>query len=195
MISTASGAATSGTRVKKRIPCTLDQDERHHSGMILNLSHGGVFVQTNLPAEPGSLVDLHFRGPKGDDFEALQAAVVWRKRVSSQMLGTTQSGMGLRFLVAPSHYVEMIEGIGEPSGQASTLDVNVPGREEGTAESAGCSAFGTDGDNERYVVRLAQKGGPRTRRLVLDCSNEEAARTDALERLGPGWTIIEISDD
>ena len=195
MISTASGAATSGTRVKKRIPCTLDQDERQHSGMILNLSHGGVFVQTNFPAEPGSLVDLHFRGPKGDDFEALQAAVVWRKRISSHMLGTTQSGMGLRFLVAPSQYVDMIERIGEPNGQAATLEVNVPRREEGTDEPAGSSALGTDGDTERYVVRLAQQGGPRTRQFVLDCSSEEAARTEALKRLGSGWTILEISDD
>ena len=50
-------------RVRKRMACTLSLETRQHNGLILNLSERGLFVQTSLPAEPGTLLDVDVRDP------------------------------------------------------------------------------------------------------------------------------------
>ena len=34
------------TRIARRVPCALNAGERRYSGIVLNLSQGGLFVQT-----------------------------------------------------------------------------------------------------------------------------------------------------
>ncbi len=72
-------------RVKKRVPCTLNLAKSQHAGLILNFSERGMFVQTSLPSEPGTLIDIDFRDPSRNRAIALQAAVVWRRRVSPSL--------------------------------------------------------------------------------------------------------------
>jgi hypothetical protein len=155
--------------------------------MILNLSQRGMFVQTTLPAEPGTLVDVDFDHPGHGESIAVQAAVVWRRRVSPRMTGINQSGMGMRILMDTPAYEALLTGMLSASesvampdpGAARTIDES-PGQDEPRS------------DLHRFVVRLAQEGGPRSRRAVVHSASERAARTAALEQVGAGWTILEV---
>jgi len=174
-------------RVKKRMTCTLNLDARHHIGMILNLSPKGMFVQTTLPAEPGTLVDIGFRDPSRGDDIAVQAAVVWRRRVSPRMTGLNQSGMGMRILMNTPEYEAFMSGMlidatGEDLGdRVARVSTNAtPAAEE------------ADEALPRFIVRLAQEGGPRSRRAVVHSADARSARAAALEQVGDGWTILEV---
>ena len=67
--------AASGTqvhpRVRKRIPCELAVGGDRHRGLVLNVSRGGLYVQTHAEAQVGSLVGVDlappaWRSPIGD---------------------------------------------------------------------------------------------------------------------------------
>lgn len=176
-------------RVRKRLPCTLSLEARQHNGMILNLSERGLFVQTSLPAEPGTLLDLDVRDPMRGRAIPLQAAVVWRRRVSPRMTGMNQSGMGLRLLKRPSEW--------------RTLMIGLRGGEETTDDGGSCHATSAAEPGpaleatpappaHSFVVRLVLSGGPRSRRIVIESADEIAAASDALREVGAGWTVLEV---
>lgn len=184
-------------RLRKRLHCTLNVDTRRHNGLILNLSRRGLFVQTSMPAEPGTLLDIDVHDPVRGAEIPIQAAVVWRRRVTNRLKGTNESGMGLRLVSRPDAWHQMMSGMIESSD----------GRLDRVAESAGPAehavthAVGEEREPDpvvaappvaTFVVRLAQPGGPRSRRLWIQAANEEAAREEALARAGGGWTILEL---
>lgn len=163
-------------RVKKRLPCTLQLADGRRSGLILNLSQRGMFIQTSLPAEPGTLMEVDFWDPSRGQPIALQAAVVWRQRVSPRMTGINQSGMGMRIPLPPAPYDELVaEILSPPRAAPAPGDASPPER-------------------SRYVVRLGQLGGPRSRRIVVHGDSEEHAREQAAAELGEGWSILEVSE-
>jgi hypothetical protein len=179
-------------RVRKRLPCTLSTEARNHNGMILNLSERGLFVQTSLPAKPGTLLNLYVLDPLCGDAIPLEATVVWRRRVTARITGVTQSGMGLRLLSQPSEWQQMMCGllgnesrsIGEPTtGESSPTSADDA---EATVDARPHPpAFAFD-------VRLAKPGSPRSRRVVVESDDEAAAREEAQHIAGNGWTILEI---
>lgn len=172
-------------RVRKRLPCTLGHADRHQSGLILNLSNGGLFIQTNLPVEPGSLIDIGFRNPSGQDEIDIHGAVIWRRRVSSRMMGRTESGMGVRLLGQPSAYSEMMSSFLEKAEPELIRDAPVAAPEVANTPERVIDA-------KEYIVRLALEGSPRTKRLVIVSNNPGSARSEALIRAGEGWSVLEL---
>lgn len=179
-------------RVKKRVPCTLNLAESQHAGLILNLSGHGMFVQTSLPAEPGTLIDIDFRDPSRDRAIALQAAVVWRRRVSPRMMGINQSGMGVRILSPTPAYGELVARILPSGPESRSVD---PSGAPGTTRPTDVCSGAANAALRRYVVRLAQEGGPRSRRIVVRCDCEQRAREQALAEAGGDWSILEIAEE
>lgn len=179
-------------RVRKRLPCTLSTEERSHNGMILNLSERGLFVQTSLPAKPGTLLNLDVLDPLCGDAIPLEATVVWRRRVSARMTGVTQSGMGLRLLSQPSEWQQMMCGL---LGNGSSV-TGAPATGESSPIAADAPEAAVDGRPLPPVfafdVRLAKPGSPRSRRIVVESGDEAAARAEAQHIAGNGWTILEI---
>jgi len=160
----------------------LELDARRHSGLILNLSERGMFIQTSLPAAPGTLIGIDLRIPSQSEPVPVKAAVVWRRRVSPRMTGINQSGMGLRLLSPPSSYRDLLAEILEPvlkqTKAAPTWCPTEPSEPEP--------------ELEQFVVRLSQTGGPRSRRIIVQCRTKQAACEEALCQVGEGWTILEI---
>jgi hypothetical protein len=172
-------------RVKKRLPCTLGHADRQQSGLILNLSQGGLFVQTNMPAQPGSLIDIGFRDPAGEADIDLHGAVIWRRRVSSRMMGRTESGMGVRLLGGTAAYAELLTSFLERAEPELIRDAPKAAPEVvNTVEQAR--------EDSEYIVRLALEGSPRTKRLAIISQSPGSARVEALERAGEGWSILDL---
>jgi len=168
----------SDSRVKKRIHCTLEHDARQGSGLILNYSRGGLFVQTAQPAAPGARVVIDFIDPAHSRPIELETSVVWRRRISPLMTGLNQSGMGLRLLDEPPAYRALVDTTLHP-----VLKGAIP-RDDPPRVS---------GSMYEFVVRLGHSGGPRTRRIKLRAADTNTAQRDALRRAGAGWEVIEVS--
>ncbi|MCW5828583.1 MAG: PilZ domain-containing protein [Deltaproteobacteria bacterium] len=99
--STGTGPVKTGRRRYTRLPCrvTVQITEAEGEGHLLftsvNLSLGGVFLESELLLEVGSILKLAFRLPDSDVPTEASAVVV---RVSDEdSLGRMQPGMGLEF--------------------------------------------------------------------------------------------------
>jgi hypothetical protein len=189
-------------RLRKRLHCTLNVDARRHNGLILNLSQRGLFVQTSMPAEPGTLLDIDVHDPVRGAEIPIQAAVVWRRRVTNRLKGTNESGMGLRLVSRPDAWQQMMSGMLEPTDERlaqvadpaspAPSDVTNPITADREATPIVAKPIVATPPVATFVVRLAQPGGPRSRRLWIQAESDEAARAEALARAGGGWTILEL---
>lgn len=156
-------------RIKRRLPCDLSFDGGHHSGIVLNVSRSGLFVQVAVAADPGSVVAVDLNGPSGQDLE-LDARVIWKRIVPSGLMRVAHGGVGLRIKRASESYYEFLRSIVEPTAMSR-------------ANAAPLL---------RYRVRLKQIGSPRSRSLSVFARSEDTASDQALREVGEGWSVMDI---
>ncbi len=170
-------------RFRKRIPCRVRIDGKRHAGMVLNLSHGGLFVQTSAGARPGAQLEVEL--DLGAAPVALGAQVVWRRVVASHLRTVSHGGIGVRIQRAPEPFYDFVMGLrNASSGPLAAARVEAP--------AAGAAARGEPAPASRYRVRVQQQGGPRSRWLELAAASEADARRQALAEVGAGWDVLEI---
>jgi Tfp pilus assembly protein PilZ len=96
-------------RHKRRITCELRYDGRKASGIVLDLSASGLFVQTSARPEPGSIVHLLLEA-RGDSAALdLRVRVARQRRTEPRLAALVPPGLGLQILDAPNAYFELIE--------------------------------------------------------------------------------------
>lgn len=166
-------------RFRKRVPCRLSVGGSAYSGMVLNLSRGGLFVQTSAGVRPGDAVDVQLNVPSHPASIAVAGRVVWKRIVHAQLRSLTQGGVGLRIQNAPESYYRFLLGVsgsdGRPAGpRAEPAPERTPAAEV------------------RFRVRVQQQGGPRSRVLCLSGTDEQVARRRALAEVGDGWVVLEL---
>lgn len=171
-------------RFRKRLPCRVKVDGSSHAGMVLNVSRGGLFVQTSAGPPPGAGVVVDLDLANRSKTVPIGGRVVWRRVVASHLRTLSQGGFGIRIELAPEAYYRFLLAV---AGE-------VPGaRPSAACESAG-PALETRPDSPRrgFRVRLKQEGAPRSRTMVLHCGSEEEARSRALATVGASWVILEL---
>ncbi len=178
-------SATSEPRYRKRVPCQLVIGDGRHPGMVLNVSRGGLFVQTSARARPGDRVRIALNASSQRNAIGLEARVVWKRVSPPQLQSFTQGGVGLEIQLASEPYYDFLAGVATPAGEeprASKIYENP----ETVAETQPAPR------SSRFRVRVGQRGGPRSRTLVVEGGTEDDARRRALASTGAGWTILEI---
>ena len=93
-------------RIAKRIPCSVGIGEQRHNGLVLNVSQGGLFVQTSAVMPAGEAVVLKLTPPEGADAIPVQARVVWKRSVPHELRTSAQGGIGLRIEQADERYFQ-----------------------------------------------------------------------------------------
>ena len=171
-------------RFKKRLPCRLKVAGSSHSGMVLNLSRGGLFVQTSAGPPPGADVVVDLDVASQPDTVPVGGRVVWRRMVVPHLRTLTQGGIGVRIENAPEVYYSFLSGV---AGEAPATHLSADSESaepvlESPSESPGIE----------FRVRVKQAGGPRSRTLSLRSESEEEARSRALSIAGAGWAILEL---
>lgn len=162
------------TRISKRMPCRVRVADSTSGGMVLNVSRGGLFVQTTARVEPGAEMWLEINADAEREAIELGAQVVWKRVVPVSLRGVTAGGVGLKIQTAPESYYAFLMQL--MAGVAAAGE-----RPEGPDAGA----------LPRFRVRLKQARGSRSRTLTIACRSEDEARRSALERVGPGWLILE----
>ena len=170
-------------RFKKRLPCRLRVDGGSHSGMVLNMSRRGLFVQTSAGPSPGTQVAIDLDVANHTNTVPIGARVVWRRVVAPHLRSVTRGGIGVRIDSAPEAYYSFLaEVAGEvPAGRPSRgLEASGPSPESRP-----------EAPKTEFRVRVKQSGGPRSRTLTLRCESVKEARERALTVAGSGWVVLE----
>ncbi len=97
-------------RFRKRIPCTLRQSRSTFSGLVVDVSRTGLFVQTSAGAKAGDEVEVMLSRWKSEADIVLSAQVVWQRKVPPQLRSAVEGGLGLQIRYAPEpYYVLLVE--------------------------------------------------------------------------------------
>ena len=162
----------SDRRYRKRLPCRLAVPNGAYSGMVLNLSRGGLFVQTSAAASPGEAVHLEL-SPGDADAIGLDARVVWRRVVAPHLRSVSTGGVGVHIQYASDAWFGFVARLAE----------GVPAEDSPARSEAGPS----------FRVRLRLAGGSRTRILVVRGADEAEASRRACQQAGPQWTVLDLA--
>ena len=95
-------------RFKKRMSCMVRVGQRDHSGIVLDVSRRGLFVQTTAAASVGDRVEVVLSQPEAKTAIKLEAGVRWLRRSPAQLRSVTQAGIGLQISHAEEGYYAML---------------------------------------------------------------------------------------
>ena len=182
-------------RLSKRMTCAVNVGAQRFFGVVLNVSQGGLFVQTAAEVQRGSSVDLELK-PAGGEAIPLSGEVVWRRVVPAQLRGSAQGGMGVRILRADESYYTSLadwmrisfEGERRPAGSAAASAAADPP----PSPAAAAPRPPPPEPVVTYRVRVRAARGPRTRSVCVEAASVEIARAEAARYAGEGWQVIEI---
>jgi Tfp pilus assembly protein PilZ len=160
-------------RYRKRVPCRLRLTGGLHSGMVLNVSRRGLFVQTSASASPGDAVQLDLALGDAERLP-VDARVVWRRVVAPHLRSVSTGGIGLQIQYASDAWYGYVAGL------AATTP----------AESAASAGPGLQ---PSYRVRLRLAGTPRTRVVLVPAADAAEARRLARQQTGPHWAVLDLA--
>ncbi len=107
-------------RVKKRVSCALTSGGRRYTGVVLDVSPQGVFVQTSAKLNPGAIVDLEM-GIGANQSVQMQARVAHSKLVPPELRSIAKGGLGLHIDLPPPEFYEFFANLTRtdlPGGEA-----------------------------------------------------------------------------
>jgi len=102
-------------RYRKRIPCKLTRSRSTFSGLVVDPSRRGLFVQPSAVAKTGDEVEIVLRSWKSEAAIVLNAQVMWRRKVPLRLRSVVEGGLGLQIRYAPEPYYVMLAEASEGS--------------------------------------------------------------------------------
>jgi len=97
-----------GLRFRKRIPCKVRRSRSTFSGLVVDVSATGLFVQTSAAAMAGDEIDITLSGREQEPAITVNAQVVWRRQVPYQLRSMVEGGLGLKIRYAPEQYYAIL---------------------------------------------------------------------------------------
>ena len=116
-------------RTKKRLSCRVTVNQQRYSGIVLDVSATGMFVQTSVTPTPGTQVTLDVQLPNGDKLQ-LCAVVARRRNVPAHLKSIAQGGVGLCLEAAPEEYFRLIKELQGPRPEAAAPAKEAPQPEQ-----------------------------------------------------------------
>ena len=176
-------------RKKRRMPCDLIHAGKQHSGLVLDVSPGGLFIQTTASVNLGDRIDVRLSIPGEAQKALLQVEVMRRVAVPARLVSVAHGGIGVRILNAPEAYYRFMGSLG-----IRTDPGDFKGRSGQAAKSR--TALDTAPVPKQpefcFRVRVKQKDGPRSRVIEIQAESEEEAQSEALVDLGDAWQVLAV---
>jgi PilZ domain len=172
-------------RVKRRITCELVIDGKRQSGIVLDVSATGIFVQTAVSSAVGQDVEVHLAATRTTPELTLRARVARGRRVPPQLLAAAAGGLGLRVIDPPPGFAQLIVADDEaaPAPGRSSPPVTKPPQSPKP-----------DVVKRRFQVRLQATGSTRSRSVTVQCSDPKTAGAEACAVVGRGWSVVDVSE-
>ena len=192
------------TRTKKRLTCAVVIDGSRLSGIVLDLSANGLFVQTSANPPPGAELGLELELPGEPERTLLVVRVARKKLVPPRLRSVVHGGLGLRIKSAPEAYFGYVAQLQcaevaeespavaaapakAPAAVTASPKKASPGRRSGAHRVVPPRA---PANGKRFRVRVSQISGSRSRSLEVIAASEEEARRKAMGASGEGWKIL-----
>ena len=99
-------------RKRRQMPCTLTLDGRNHGGLILDVSPGGLYIQSSAKIKPGDQIEIQMTIPGIEGRHQLQVEVVRKVVVPARLLKVARGGVGVRIINAPEAYYHFMDELG-----------------------------------------------------------------------------------
>jgi hypothetical protein len=183
-------------RIKVRFPCDLAFGSERASGMVMDVSAGGLSVASDKIADQGEgvFVRLHPKGRPSIDVEAL----VWNVRsVKSRGRGKASVRLGLVLSEAPDEFLELLKSktparVAKPRQPARSAERRPPGPAK-EAEPEPVLVTPPPPEECRFRARVKQSDTNRTRLILVFAKSAEDAGEKALAEAGSGWILLEVA--
>ena len=182
-------------RSKMRIACTLHLEESRHSGMVLDVSAGGLFVQTNASPAPGTPLRLELRVPGLAQPIEMQAKVARKRMVPPRLRALLKGGIGIQLENPPEEFYAMVAKLQAPeaaspsASEAKSPPESAPKTSDKAAAEQAQKQRPAKPKLTSYRVRLSQVGGSGSRTLVIRASSEDEASRRAILDVGDSWKV------
>ncbi len=186
-------------RVKKRVSCALTSGGRRYTGVVLDVSPQGVFVQTSAKLNPGAIVDLEM-GIGANQSVQMQARVARSKLVPPELRSIAKGGLGLHIDLPPPEFYEFFANLTRtdlPGGEAQKAKTPAEPapqakKKKATRKRKLPPRMAPPEARLRYQVRLSQVGGSRTRSVTVECSTVSDAGRLAIRAVGSDWKVLKV---
>ena len=195
-------------RKRRQMPCTLALDGRNHGGLILDVSPGGLYIQSSAKIKPGDQLEIQLTIPGIEGRHQLQVEVVRKVVVPARLLKVARGGVGVRIINAPEAYYHFMDGLGVTSDAGTSKIEQLENRRAKSAavspvaeaEPAPEAEEKSEPEVEKeppapqpqFRVRIKQSKGPRSRTVSVEADSEDDARSQALHAAGAGWIVLGV---
>jgi c-di-GMP-binding flagellar brake protein YcgR/Tfp pilus assembly protein PilZ len=98
-------------RIRRRISCAFEHEGERRDALVVDLSAGGLFLQTDAALPLGSELRLCLR-PEGLGELELRGRVARRRFTPAVISSLLRRGVGIQLLAAPESYRELLGGAG-----------------------------------------------------------------------------------
>ena len=113
-------------RIRRRVPCTFEYEGAAHQALVVDVSAGGLFLQTDTGIALGSELTLRLDDPRYGELE-LRGRVVRRRFTPAVIARWVRRGVGIQILAAPERYRDVLcDGEPAPDAAWSALQAREP---------------------------------------------------------------------
>jgi len=193
-------------RKRRQMPCTLTLDGRNHGGLILDVSPGGLYIQSTAKIKPGDQIEIQLTIPGIDGRHQLQVEVVRKVVVPARLLKVARGGVGVRIINAPEAYYQFMDDLGVSSDSGTSKIEQLENRRarsaaappvaeaepESKADPKPKAEAAPPAPQPQFRVRVKQSQGPRSRTLSVEADSDDDARRQALHAAGAGWIVLGV---
>jgi len=183
-------------RKKKRLSCEIVSNGSRYSGIAIDVSATGLFVQTNVKPDPGSLVEIGIMLPGNKEPVTMEARVARKKVVPPELLTLAHGGVGLALVRAADAYLDFVGEISSEHAEAVARVRATAGsarRQSGTGTSARIRS-GTNGVNssKRFRIHAVETTSGKRNSFLVSGATEQEASDEVLKQLGDEWQVLFI---
>jgi hypothetical protein len=177
-------------------------DGRNHGGLILDVSPGGLYIQSSAKIKPGDQLEIQMTIPGVEGRHQLQVEVVRKVVVPAMLLKVARGGVGVRIINAPEAYYQFMDDLGVTADAGTSKIEQLENRRAKSAAAPPVAEAEPEPEPEaeaeppapqpQFRVRIKQSQGPRSRTVSVEADSEDDARSQALHAAGAGWIVLGV---
>ena len=181
-------------RKKKRLSCEIISNGSRYIGIALDVSATGLFIQTNVKPNPGSLVELRISLPEVDTPVVMEARVARKKIVPPELLTLVHGGVGLALPQPDEAYLDFVAKISPEHAEAARIVRAKPNGAggEGRSGEGAQSTSRANGANaaKRFRIHAVETASGKRNSFLVTCATEQEASDEVLKQLGDEWQVL-----
>jgi Tfp pilus assembly protein PilZ len=185
-------------RKKKRISCELFVNGARYSGIVLDVSASGLFVQTTGKPNPGDAVTVGLSLPGSKEPIVMETRVARKKLVPPELLTVAQGGIGLAITQPAEAYLDFIAEMSTEHAEYAEQARAKAAAPAGTgSRKAGAGSSGSGGGSgaaaqKRFRIHAVETASGRKSTFLASCESEQEANDQVNEQFGEAWHVLFI---